>query len=99
MGQTSYRCPVVAARRAFIGNEIGKLGGSQKAVESLYEVKWFIIKAWIDGTAQAAVESLITDHLHKAEINSRTYDDISEQIGTMVRRIRNLDRAFREAGN
>ena len=98
MGQTAYRCPVVAARREFIDNEIGKLGGSQKAIEFLYELKWSIIKAWINGTAQATIESLITDHLHKAEMNSRTYDDISEQIGTMVRRIRNLDRAFMEAG-
>ena len=97
MGQTAYRCPVVAARRNFIDNEIGKLGGSRKAVEFLYNLNWPIIEAWIDGNAETLAESLI-NKLHKENTGTRQYDDLSEKIGTMMRRIRNLDRAFREAG-
>ena len=84
-----------AARRAFIDREIHLLGNSQKAVEFLYELKWSIIQAWIAGNAQPLIESLITDHLHKVTKNSNQYDDISEEIGTLVRRVRALETAFR----
>ncbi len=86
----------VAARRAFIDNEVKKLG-SQRAVEFLHELHWPVIQEWITGSTQAKLEILITD-FHKANRNSRAWDEISKHIGTLVRRFRNLDRAFLEAG-
>ena len=94
MGQLGFRGRT-DGRQDFLEKELIDLGGSRKAVEFLYELKWSIIVAWVEGDAQALVDTLITDHLHKAEMNSRLYDDISEEIGTLVRRIRALDAAFK----
>ena len=94
MGRPGFRGRT-DGRQDFIEKELDLLGGSRKAVEFLYDLKWSIIMTWVKGNAQALVDALITDHLHKATKNSSQYDDISEEIGTLVRRVRALDAAFR----
>ena len=96
MGQIAYGCPVVAARRAFIDNELHKVGGSRQALKYLYGTSWTNIENWINGDAQTHIDDLITQ-LHKTETGSQKWYEISLRLGRDTKGFRSLDTAFREA--
>ena len=83
-------------RKAFIDDELHKLGDSKTAVEFLYDIAWPDIQEWISGSVDIKIERMIAT-LRTTPKHLPIWNDICKDIGSGTQRIRRLNAAFRES--